>query len=62
MALSLLSQESIYGKLKKIENQNILVPISQDASMQKESPLLFQLNIQVLVELLIRARNGGGVF
>ena len=62
MALRLLSQESIYGKLKKIENQNILVPISQDASMQKESPLLFQLNIQVLVELLIRARNGGGVF
>ena len=62
MALSLLSQESIYGKLKKIENQNILVPISQDASMQKESPLLFQLNIKVLVELLIRARNGGGVF
>ena len=62
MALSLLSQESIYGKLKKIENQNILVPMSQDASMQKESPLLFQLNIKVLVELLIRARNGGGVF
>ena len=62
MALSLLSQESIYGKLKKIENQNILVPISQDASMQKESPLVFQLNIKVLVELLIRARNGGGVF
>ena len=62
MALSLLSQESIYGKLKKIEKQNILVPISQDASMQKESPLLFQLNIKVLVELLIRARNGGGVF
>ena len=62
MALSLLSQESIYGKLKMIENQNILVPISQDASMQKESPLLFQLNIKVLVELLIRARNGGGVF
>lgn len=62
MALSLLSQESIYGKLKKIEKQNILVPISQDASMQKESPLLFQLNIKVSVELLIRARNGGGVF
>lgn len=62
MALSLLSQESIYGKLKKIEKQNILVPISQDASMQKESPLLFQLNIKVFVELLIRARNGGGVF
>ena len=62
MALSLLSQESIYGKLKKIEKQNILVPISQDASMQKESPLVFQLNIKVLVELLIRARNGGGVF
>ena len=62
MALSLLSQESIYGKLKKIEKQNILVPISQDASMQQESPLLFQLNIKVLVELLIRARNGGGVF
>lgn len=62
MALRLLSQESIYGKLKKIEKQNILVPISQDASMQQESPLLFQLNIKVLVELLIRARNGGGVF